>query len=186
MDTLHLPTSSHQFALLEKHREPLSAITPLRLAVPCHTSFHWINWEQNGTFPPEPWSLVLNIGVAGSCLGGLGTVLSILYGRKKQVFFFLVLFYSNFFFPKKLFCQRTQTRTKLVSIFNLTLLSAFASKTSHPIISTHWGTMKKKIEIHLGVLAAKSSPCMKLTAYKVKRLFLQDDSRALKYKFIHE
>jgi len=46
--------------------------------------------------------------------------------------------------------------------------------------------MKKKIEIHLGVLAAKSSPCMKLTAYKVKRLFLQDDSRALKYKFIHE
>lgn len=112
MDTLHLPTSSHQFALLEKHREPLSAITPLRLAVPCHTSFHWINWEQNGTFPREPWSLVLNIGVAGSCLGGLGTVLSILYGRKKQVFFFLVLFYSNFFFSQKTVLSKNIDKNK--------------------------------------------------------------------------
>lgn len=132
MDTSDFPTSSPWFTLLDKHTEPLSAITPLRLAVPCHTSLHSINWKWNDAFPQKPWSLVLNIGTApGSCLRGWGTVLRISHGGKKQVFFFLVLFYVLNCFFSKLFCQRTQKKTKLISIFNLILLFAFNSKTSH-------------------------------------------------------
>lgn len=36
------------------------------------------------------------------------------------------------------------------------------------------------------MLAAKPSPCTKLMAYKVRTLFIQNESRALRYKFIQE